>query len=221
MKKILLTAIIIITLQQFCKAQTVNWASLKKQDRHIVNLNVSLDYGTTFGAGYAYKLNTKFPILLSGEHSFAAGKDLSDDFKTKIGGQIQLVATNNIVVSAKLQGVFRRYQNPLARLLNFGSDMSATVGYYKHKWFAAGEFGFDKAIITHFKNSEEAKQNFPDIKDGWYEPATGGNFYYGVQAGYSFSRYDVYVKAGNVIEQDFKTKPLLPFYAQAGWNVRF
>lgn len=221
MKKIFLLATTIIIFQHFSNAQAVNWAALKKEDRNIINLNAALDYGTTFGAGYSYKLNTKFPILLNAEYSFPAGKDITDDFKTKIGGQIRFVHANNIIVSAKLQGVFRRYSNTLVRLLNFGSDMGATIGYYKHKWFAAGELGFDKAIITNFKNSELAKLNFPGIKDGWYEPATGGNFYYGMQAGYSFSKYDLYVKAGNIIEQDFKTKPLLPFYAQLGWNIRF
>ncbi len=220
MKKILLAIISIVTIENLCHAQAINWAALQKEQRHIVNLNAALDYGTTYGAGYAYQLKTKFSILLNAEHSFPAGKNTLDDFKTKIGGQIRLLKTGNVVFSAKLQGIFRSYENPLARLINFGSDMSGTIGYYKHKWFAACEVGFDKAIVTHFKNSELAKQNFPGIKDGWYEPATGGNFYYGIQAGYSFSQMDVYLKADNMITQDFKTKPLLPFYAQLGWNIK-
>ena len=220
MKKIFTIAITIIVFQHLSNAQPVNWMSLKKENKHIANVNASIDYGVTFGVGYSYQLKTKLPILLNAEYSFPSGNNLADDFKSKIGGQIRLLKTNNFFVSARLQGVFRRYENPLARMLNFGSDMSASIGYYKHKWFAAGELGFDKAIITHFKNSEIAKQNYPDIKDGWYEPATGGNFHYGIQAGYSFKNYDLYIKAGNVIEQDFKTKPLLPFYAQIGWNIK-
>ncbi len=220
MKKIFTIAITIIVFQHLSNAQPVNWMSLKKENKHIANANASIDYGVTFGVGYSYQLKTKLPILLNAEYSFPSGNNLADDFKSKIGGQIRLLKTNNFFVSARLQGVFRRYENPLARMLNFGSDMGASIGYYKHKWFAAGELGFDKAIITHFKNSEIAKQNYPDIKDGWYEPATGGNFYYGIQAGYSFKNYDLYIKAGNVIEQDFKTKPLLPFYAQIGCNIK-
>ena len=61
-------------------------------------------------------------------------------------------------------------------LANFGSDLSSTIGYYKPKWFVATEVGFDKAIVTHFKHSDLFKEHFPDVKDGWYEPATGGNF---------------------------------------------
>lgn len=209
-----------IMLQHYCNAQVINWASLKKAGRHIINVNVALDHGTNFGVGYAHQLKTRIPLLLNAEYSFPSGKNMTDDFKTKIGGQVRLLKTNNVLISARLQGIFRRYQNPMARMLNFGSDMGAVIGYYKYKWFASAELGFDKAIITHFKHSDIAKQNYPGIKDGWYEPATGGNFYYGIQAGYSFPKYDVYLKAGNVIEQDLKTKPFLPFYAQLGWNIK-
>jgi hypothetical protein len=220
MKKIFLVIISILVIKNFSHAQAINWVALQKEDRHIININAALDYGTTFGAGYAYQLRTKLPILLNMEHSFPAGKDALDDFKTKFGGQIRLITTGNVIVSAKLQGIFRRYENSLVRLINFGSDMSGTIGFYKRRWFATGEVGFDKAIITHFKNSDLAKQNFPGIKDGWYEPASGGNFYYGLQAGYSFRQMDIYLKAGNIITQDFKTKPLLPLYAQLGWNIK-
>jgi hypothetical protein len=64
-------------------------------------------------------------------------------------------------------------------------------------------------------------ENYPNAKDGWYEPATGGNFYYGVQTGYSFGNNDVTLKAGKVIQQDFKTDPVIPFYFQLGYNRRF
>ena len=42
-------------------------------------------------------------------------------------------------------------------LLNFGSDMSGIIGYYRAHFFVAGEAGFDKAIVTHFKHSENTK----------------------------------------------------------------
>ena len=106
-------------------------------------------------------------------------------------------------------------------MLNFGSDLSATAGYYKPKWLVAGEFGFDKALVTHFKHTNAFRENFPEVKDGWYQPATGGNFYYGVQAGYSFGANDITLNAGKVIQQDFKTEPTIPFYVQIGYNRKF
>lgn len=201
-------------------SQGINWKSLDKEQRHILNINAGADYGLTAGAGYGYQLKSKMPIVLNIDYSFPAGDKLSDDFKTKIGGYIRLYEVNNFQFSAKILGVFRRYQNSYAYLLNFGSDIGATVGYYKQKWFVAGEAGFDKAIVTHFKHTSAYKQNYPSVKDGWYEPATGGNFYYGLQTGFSFGRNDIYLKAGKVVSQDFSTTPLLPFYLQLGYNIR-
>jgi hypothetical protein len=99
--------------------------------------------------------------------------------------------------------------------------MSATIGYYKPKWFASAECGFDKAIVTNFKHAQAYRDQYPLVSDGWYEPATGGNFYYGIQAGVTFNKMDFTIQAGRVITQDFETTPLVPFYGQAGINFKF
>lgn len=201
-------------------SQTINWESLHREQKHIINVNAGAEYGLTVGAGYGYQLKSKIPIVLNIEHSVPSGKNLSDDFKTKIGGYIRLYEINNFQFSVKVQGVFRRFENSFAHLSNFGSDMAGIAGYYKPKWFVAGEAGFDKAIVTHFKHTKAYKEIFPDVKDGWYEPATGGNFYYGLQTGFSFGRNDIYLKGGKVVTQDFSTSPMLPYYLQLGYNIR-
>jgi hypothetical protein len=200
-------------------SQDINWNNIEGGQRHLINVNAGLDYGLTYGARYGYRLKSRIPILLTLEGSIPSGENLTDDFKTKIGASFRLYQSGHFQVAGKIQGVFRRYENSYARLLNFGSDMGLTAGYYKHKWFAAGEAGFDKAIVTHFKHSAAYKQNFPPVKDGWYEPATGGNFYYGLQTGYSCRRNDIYLKGGKILTQDFKSTPLLPFYLQLGVNI--
>jgi hypothetical protein len=222
MKKItiVLFAISFLFIESSVNAQNINWASLQKNQRHIINVNAGLDYGLTYGAGYGFQLKTKLPFVINGEYSFPSGNEIFDDLKAKVGGAIRLAKINNFQFSAKLHGVFRRYENTLTRLVNFGSDMSAAAGYYKRKWHVAGEFGFDKAIVTNFKHSQIYKDNFPLVKDGWYEPSTGGNFYYGIQTGISFKQHDIYLKAGRVLTQDFKTKPLVPYYAQIGINAK-
>lgn len=220
MKKI---KIVITIAVFFCQptsifSQTLNWKNLRKDQGHIFNINAGVEHGVIFGAGYGYQLQSRLPIVLNAAYSFPGGERLLDDFKTKIGGQVRFYKTGNVHFSAKFYGVFRRYESDFARLLNFGTDLSAAVGYYQSKWFVAGEAGFDKAIITHFKHSESYKALYPLAKDGWYEPATGGNFYYGLQTGYSFKKYDIYLKAGKIISQDFKTLPLIPFSVQLGFN---
>lgn len=101
-----------------------------------------------------------------------------------------------------------------------GADVSACIGYYRSGWFVAAETGFDKAIATRFKHSQEYHDNYPGVQDGWYKPFTGGNFYYGLQTGVSFGKQDIYLKAGKTITQDFKSKPQVPFFGQIGYTIR-
>lgn len=216
----LLFSLLFLINMQKVNAQTLNWASVGNS-KHIANVNFGFDYSVSYGIGYGYKLKTKLPIVLNGNFSKPAGKNQLDDFKTKIGGQIKLYSLNKFQFSTAIFGIYRRYGNSSVRLQNFGSEMTGVIGYYKPKWFVAGEFGFDKAIVTHSKHSKEYKDNtYSEIKDGWYEPATGGNFNYGIQTGFSFSRSDITLKGGYLITQDFRTKPTLPLYLQLGYNLR-
>lgn len=198
-------------------SQNINWRNLTKEQTHIVSINIGLDYGTTIGVGYAYKLNSKLPLVLNTEFSIPFGEKNFDDFKTKIGVQAEIIKIGNFSTTLKANGIFRRYENGMARFLNFGSEFSALAGVYKPKWFLSGELGFDKAITTHVNHNQLAQEYYPEIKNGWYIP-TGGNFFYGIQSGFSFGRNDLNIKIGKLIAQDLKTTPTLPFYIQFGVN---
>jgi len=220
MKKLLVLAWLFFVKPGDGIAQAVNWASFRKDQSQLVNINAGVEHGLVTGLGYGFKLRSRLPLILETDYSFPAGKDLFDDLKTRIGGQVKVYKAGNIILSASLHGIFRRYENEFARLLNFGADLSATIGYYKPRWFVATEAGFDKAISTHIKNTATYKALYPLAKDGWYEPTTGGNFFYGLQAGYSIKQFDIYIKGGRIINQDLESKPLLPFYIQLGFNAR-
>lgn len=151
-----------------------------------------------------------------------SGEILLDDFKTSIGGQMVLINNNNFKGSLGANGIYRRYENPLVRLQNFGCEIKGIFGYYKPKWFLACEVGFDKAIMTHFKHSQIYKNTiYQDVQDGWYEPATGGNFCYGLQTGYSFKKSDITLNLGILTTQDFKSAPQIPYYLAIGYNYKF
>ncbi len=222
MKKIVFIVLLLTLASHYNTAisQTLNWAALDSA-KHIMNASFGLDHSVSYGVGYGYKLNTKLPIVLNSNFSLPAGENPFDDFKTKIGGQICLLNQSNFVGSISIFGIYRKYQTQLVRLQNFGSDMKGTFGFYKSKWFTSAEIGFDKAIVTHFKHSNEFKNEiYSDVVDGWYEPATGGNFYYGLQGGYSFKKIDITLNIGKLVSQDFKTSPFLPFYLNLGVNYR-
>jgi hypothetical protein len=209
----------------FLSAQTLNWERLTaSEQKHLANLNFGLEHGVIYGMAYGYQLPARrFPMLATVNFSMPSGGDAFDDFKTRIGVDVNLLQINHFRFSAKLQAIFRRTQNDFVRLNNFGSELSGALGYYRSGWFFAAEAGFDKAISTHFKHRSAYRTSYPkvNVQDGWYEPATGGNFYYGVQTGFSFGRNDIYLKAGRMLTQDFKTAPLVPFYGQLGYNRRF
>jgi hypothetical protein len=217
--KIIITAALTM-LVNLSVAQNINWKSLEPSEKHILNLNMGFDNSTSIGVGYGYHFDTKMPLLLNIEYSLPFGDKAFDDSKLKIGGQLNVLRLDNFYTTVKAYGIIRRYENELARLLNFGSEFSASAGYYRKKWYAVGEFGFDKAIVTHIKHSDLMKQYNPDLESGWYIP-TGGNFFYGLQTGYSFDKNEVYAKVGRVLTQDFKTTPLVPYYFQVGWNMKW
>ncbi|UEQ78524.1 hypothetical protein [Chryseobacterium arthrosphaerae] len=221
MKKYIISLLFIILAAGSLPSQTVNWAALNNKEKHIVNANIGTEYGVIFGLGYGYRLNTAlFPIITGVEFSVPAGGTLLDDFKVKAGANIRWVKVNDFQLSTRVQGIFRRFGNENVVIANFGLDMAGTIGYYRPKWFIGIETGFDKAIVSHFEHTARYKEIFPGVKNGWYEPATGGNFYYGIQGGYSFPHQEVYLKLGNIVSQDFKTKPQLPFMVQIGYNYK-
>jgi hypothetical protein len=222
MKKIttILIAAVSICLFNNSIAQNINWRNLQPAQKNIVTVNANFDNAVTLGIGYGYHVKSKLPIVLNIEYSMPAGKEIVDDFKTKIGGQAEVIKIQKFSTTIKAYGIIRRFENDFARFINFGSEFSAVSGYYKQKWYAAGEFGFDKAIVTHVKHSELMKQYNPSLVNGWYIP-TGGNFFYGIQSGLTIGSNDVNLRFGKTLAQDFKSNPLVPFYFQLGWNKRF
>lgn len=220
MKSILLMLVVII-MSGTGFSQEINWKSLKDKDRHIVNINGGYNFGLIFGAGYGYHINSRLPLVLNLEFSVPSGNKLTEDLKSKAGIKIRLLEVKDFQFSANLYGTYMRYENGFVRTKTFGSDVSGVIGYYRPRWFVAGEFGFEKAIVTNFKHSDVYREIYPDVQDGWYQPSTGGNFRYGLQAGYSLKQHDLYLEVGQAISQDFKTKPMIPYYLQIGYNFKF
>ena len=211
---------ILLSLSFYLKAQVINWENLTQ--KNIASVNFGTEYGLVTGFGYGYKMSDgKFPYLLNTEISIPFGEKRLDDFKIKLGGQIAVLESRNFNLSLKLQGIFRVYNNDFVKISNFGSDFSATIGYYRKKWFTGAEFGFDKAIVSHYKHTDLYKSNYPEVKDGWYEPSVGGNYYYNLKGGYSLGKNDITIVAGKIISQVFKTQPLFSIFTQIGYNIKF
>ncbi len=220
--KLLMLVITILVSGYISNAQTINWGALQDDKRNLLSAGLSLDHSLAYGLSYGRSVKVlTLPVIAVTEIFMPSGDQILDDFKSKIGGQIQWLDYKGFRFSTRIQGVFRRYQNDFVRMLNFGCDFAGVAGFYQSKWFIAAEAGFDKAIVTHFKHSELYRAKYAEAVDGWYEPSTGGNFYYGIQTGFNFKSHGISLKGGYVISQDFKTKPMLPFYASMGYIFNF
>ena len=217
MKKInLIPIIILVLITNISSAQNINWRSIGKTN-YIAHVNLGWDYSFSTGIAVGYKFKTTFPLMANASFSMPAGDDLADDFKTKLGLQAELLRINNFSVTGKVAGIFRKYKSSIATMKNFGGEFTLVSGYYRPKWYAAAEGNLDKAIITHIKHSDLAKEMRPGVQDGWFIP-TGGNLSYGVAGGYTFRKNEVSLRLGKVVTQDWKTTPLVPYYFQVGYT---
>lgn len=221
MKNTIIAIVALLGTATSACAQTINWQAFQPEQKHMLYIQTGWDYSLNFGVGYGRKFDTKlFPVLANIEYSFPSGERLFDDFKVRIGGQVEVVRIGGFSATAKVYSPIRRYENNLATIFNFGGEFSAVAGYYNQKWFVAGELGFDKAIATHIKHSPGARENYSGLQDGWYVP-TGGNWFYGLHTGISFGSNGISLKAGKVVSQGFKTAPFIPYFAQVAFQRRF
>jgi len=113
------------------------------------------------------------------------------DFRARLGVETSILHAGSVHLTGSATFITRGTENSIYRGLNFGSDFTGSLGLYRHGWFAAGELGFDKAIITHITHSAWYRQNvYPDAKDGWYLDA-GGTWHYGAKAGVALGRMEL------------------------------
>jgi hypothetical protein len=122
-----------------------------------------------------------------------AGAQLDDprDYRARLSVMTSILHWRSLHFAGSATFITRGTENSIYRGFNFGADFTGTAGVYRPGWFIAGEFGFDKAVITHVKHSDWYRTYFyADAKDGWYLTG-GGTFHYGVNAGVAFGPFEV------------------------------
>ena len=221
MKKQIIIIVLVIASAVIGKAQGVNWNSISPEKSNLVNLNVGYDFGVVIQVGYTKVIQSFRPILLSSDFSIPMGENGLDDFKVRLGGQIELYEINGFSFSGKITANFRRYETELVRIVSFGTEVSAIAGYYKSKWHVAGEFGFDKSITSNLKHSETTKDIYPQITDGWYLPS-GGHFFYGIQGSKTLGEsLEISFRMGMTNAERKDQDAEIPFYLNTGLTIKF
>ena len=191
-----------------------------ERGRNHLYANFGLDPALVSTVGYG-RVVPMFghPVQLAADIGIgAAGLEVSD-FRARLQANSAIVRWRSLCVSGSATFITRGTENTIYRGLNFGSDFTGRVGMYRGSWFAAGEIGFDKAIITHITNSDWYRQFYPGAKDGWYLNA-GGTFHYGVMVGAALGPVELAGRAGWQRTEDYRDL-MPPMYASLGLGVGF
>ncbi len=222
MKKTLMVLLLLMAAIEGGYSQNVNWRSLGEDQQNIVQFNFGYDFGVTAQVGYYRTFTFIKPVAVGLDYSLPMGRNLLDDFKIRLGGQVEIIEIGGFSTTVKILSNFRRYQNDLVTVASFGSDFAVVTGYYAPSWYAAGEFGFDKSITTNLKHSTIMRTYvFPGVRDGWYLPS-GGNFYFGIQAGKTLGEVlELSLRLGATRGEAGDEDAVVPLYLQLGLGVRF
>jgi len=154
-------------------------------------------------------------LQIAAEVGVVTAKLDTRDFRTKLGIQTSLVRWRSVNLTGSATFITRGTDNSIYRGFNFGADFTAGLGVYRPRWFAAGDFGKDKAIITHVTHSDWYRTHFyPDAKDGWYLDA-GGTYHYGLVSGFTVRKAEVMARMGLLRTEHYK-QLMPPAYASVG-----
>lgn len=174
---------------------------------------------TSVGYGRLIRLFDR-PILLTGDLGVAAADMDSRDFRARLGALATIAHWRSLHLTGSARFITRGTDNSIYRGLNFGADLTGSVGVYRSGWFAAGEFGFDKAVITHITHSDWYRAYFyPEARDGWYLN-TGGTFRYGLIGGFNVGRVELCGRFGWQRTESFNVL-VPPMYASLGVGLGF
>lgn len=211
----------LLAVPNITDAQEVNFGALDSEQPNMVHINTGLEYAFVAGVGYSriFRVFDRH-LVLTGDLRLPYAKLDFSDYRVRVGVMAPIVGKQAWKLAGRIVPTLRGVKNDLARLTNLGVDVGFVGGYYAKRWFVAGELGFDWAITTHIKHSNQFRSTvYEDAKDGWYAIA-GGNVYYGLLGGYSFRFVDIVLRGGQARNLKFKAQTI-PFYATLGVNVRF
>lgn len=189
--------------------------------RNRIFMTIGLDPAVISTVGYARVV----PVL---GHDFQLGADVglvtarldTHDFRARVEVQSPVVRWQSLQLSGSAAFITRGTENSVYRGLDFGADVTGTLGVYRPGWFAAAQFGKDKDIVTHITHTAWYRDHaYDDAKDGWYLDC-GGTFHYGLLAGLTVGRTELVGRAGLRRTEDWNAVAP-PFYGSLGIGVPF
>jgi len=203
------------------RAQEVNLSRLDDEPANRVHVRTGAEYGFVAGVGYARTVSLlDRRLLLTGDVTVPFGGVDASDYRVRTGALVPIVGARRWRLAGSVAPTVRGTQNAAGTMTSLGTDLGVQGGFYARHWFVAGETGFDWSMTTHITHSDEYRELvYPGARDGWYA-MSGGIIRYGVQAGASFGRHDLVLRAGQMVEIGGET-PMLPFYGTLALDTRW
>jgi hypothetical protein len=201
--------------------QEMNLAKLDDGPANRVYLRTGAEWAFVAGLGYARSFSLgQRRLLLLGELTAPWASVDASDYQVRLGAMLPILRWRGYQLSASLQPTLRGTKNDVSRMTSIGANAGLTGGHYAAHWFVAGELGFDYALATGIKHTQLYRDTvYQGARDGWYINP-GGNHRLGAQAGASFGRHDLVVRAG-ILREMMGGIPLFPVYATltfvTGW----
>ena len=206
------------------RAQEINLSAIDEGPTNRVQVRTGAEYGFVAGLGYARTLavpGVERPVLVTGELTAPWAHVDASDYRLRLGALVPIAGAGPWRVAGSLAPTLRHTKNDVAVMTSLGADVGVVGGYYARHWFTAGEVGYDWIGTTHITSSDLYRRFvYANARDGWYGEGASGNLRAGIQAGATFSRYDLALRAG-ALRDVAGEAPLLPFYATLGLSTRF
>mgnify|MGYP000125222247 CR=1 FL=1 len=165
--------------------------------RDLVYTNFGLDPAVNSTVGYGRAMRAGGLLVMPYiEASVAWGSLDLRDFRARAGAQGALFRWRDLRATANLAFVTRGTSNSNFNAWGIGADAGGTIGLYRKGWFAGGEFGYDKSILTRMTHTKEYRDHhYADAKDGWYLD-NGAIKRLGLVGGVSVGRTELVLRAG-------------------------
>jgi hypothetical protein len=202
-------------------AQAINYGTLDTEQPNAVHAEFGAEHAFVMSGGYSRTLELGgHPLVVGGMLTVPWAKlDLSD-YQVRATVSAPLVGGDKWKLAGRVAPTLRGTKNEVNRMTGFATDLSLFGGYYAPRGFVAASLGFDWALSTHIKHTDEYRSTvYADAKDGWYS-TPGGNFHAGLQGGISIRDVELTLRLEHV--RDVRLQPLLlPFAATIGANVHW
>lgn len=203
------------------RAQDVNLSRLDDEPANRVHLRTGAEHGFVTSVGYARAISLlDRRVLLMTDVTVPLGGLDASDYRVRAGALVPIAGTRRWRLAGSVAPTLRGTKNAAGSLTSLGTDLGLQGGFYARHWFIAAETGFDWAISTHVTHSHEYRDRvYEAARNGWYA-MPGAIVRYGLQAGASFGRHDLVLRAGQMVEVGGE-KPILPFYGTLALDTRW